>query len=227
MRKAVTLPDGIIPNLLYRPSIFVWLPHLLDSRPLTCQNPECRNKNNKKYPLACKGWNNNPVARRVVSLDRVYYVMTQRFYCQSSKGGCGKSVNLYDPSILQQLDMGLASEFPAFLTHRSGIDKTLMTLVHAGMAHRVSSNAWSQILRELHDFTLPDVLFTAVNEFEQICIQLLLSTRALVNIKGSLMAMVRSIDDHGLCQPVIGFSDNVASDSATFMQCIPSLAEGV
>ena len=51
---------------------------------------------------------------------------------------------------MDQLEPGLASEFPAFLTHRSGIDKTLMSLIRAGIAHRVSSSAWSKILRELH-----------------------------------------------------------------------------
>ena len=48
---------------------------------------------------------------------------------------------------MDQLEPGLASEFPAFLTHRSGIDKTLMSLIRAGIAHRVSS---SEILHELH-----------------------------------------------------------------------------
>lgn len=52
-------------------------------------------------------------------------------------------MNLYDPVILDQLDPGLVAEFPSFLTHWSGIDKTLMTLIRAGIAHRVSSNAWS------------------------------------------------------------------------------------
>jgi len=45
---------------------------------------------------------------------------------------------------------GLAAAFPAFLTHRSGIDKTLMTLIRAGIAHQMSSSAWSGVLHELH-----------------------------------------------------------------------------
>src|SRR4051794_5074880 len=48
------------------------------------------------------------------------------------------------------MDHGLAASFPAFLTHRSGIDKTLMTLIRAGMAHRLSASAWADILRELN-----------------------------------------------------------------------------
>ena len=59
-------------------------------------------------------------------------------------------MSYYDPLILAQLDPTLVTEFPAFLTHRSGIDKTLMTLIRAGVAHRLSSSAWSKVLREIH-----------------------------------------------------------------------------
>lgn len=38
----------------------------------------------------------------------------------------------------------------AYLTHRSGIDKTLMALIRAGTARRLCGNGWSSILRELH-----------------------------------------------------------------------------
>ena len=145
MRKAEMSPDGLSPHPLYMPSVFVWLPHLLEGTTLKCQNPQCY-----KHPLTIKGWNDKPVARRVVSLDGLYYVMTQRVHCDKRTGGCGKSMNLYDPVIMEQISPGLAEAFPAFLTHRSGIDKTLMTLIRAGIAHRVSSSAWSKILRELH-----------------------------------------------------------------------------
>jgi len=51
---------------------------------------------------------------------------------------------------MQQLEPGLSSAFPAFLTHHSGVDKTLMALIRAGMAHSLNSSGWSNILRELH-----------------------------------------------------------------------------
>lgn len=95
--------------------------------------------------------------------------MTQRVKCSSSNGhqGCGKSWNLYDPFILAQLPKELAAEFPgviwlhlslsrenymanqfypAFLTHRSGIDKDLMTLICSGMANGLCANSWAKIL---------------------------------------------------------------------------------
>lgn len=275
--------------------------------------------------MVIKGWNSDPIARRVIGLDQNYYIMTMRIRCRDTAGGCGKSYNLYDPIILEQFDQRLVAAFPAFLTHRSGIDKTLMTLIRAGMSHRVSANAWSKILRELHvrehdlrelqylhtvqkdmkrannkaisksnsyllfsefddkngyagfspsrwyitnvymdymqhirpildqcmsaltgyvikwdhSFKLPKYLmkldgvatfsglFTLVNEYEQIRYQAFVPTKSLSHIQAGLEAMVKSLKDHGLAQPVLGFTDNVAGDIGTFLQCIPSLGENV
>lgn len=64
-----------------------------------------------------KGWNDNPIAWWIVTLDGLYYVITMCIQCAKKSGGCGKSWNLYDPLIMEQLDQGLAASFPAFLTH--------------------------------------------------------------------------------------------------------------
>lgn len=325
MRNALASSEGVAPEVLYHPSVFLWLPHLLDNTVLTCQNPNCIHFQKTGKPLSPNGWNSDPIARRVVDLDRIYYVMTQRVRCDQRSGGCGKSTNLYDPIIMAQLEPGLAASFPAFLTHRSGIDKTVLTLVRAGVAHRMSSSAWSKVLRELHvrehdlqelnylhavllatkrerslnhegektysrfstfddkdgyggfspsrwyintvyqdymehirpyldqcvatlpghvikwdhSFKLPKFLmklegettfaslFTLVNEFEQIRFQAFVPTKSLVHVEGALEEMVKSLDKYGLSQPMLGFTDNVGSDAATFMRCIPSLAAGV
>lgn len=70
-------------------------------------------------------------------------------------------------------------------------------------------------------------LFTIVNEFEQIHYQAFVPTKSLSHIWAGLEAMVKSLSDHGLVQPILGFTDNVASDAATFLQCIPSLGKDV
>ncbi|KAJ7454520.1 hypothetical protein FB451DRAFT_1373562 [Mycena latifolia] len=140
------------PTGLYYPSVFIWFPHLFKlGSTLTCPNRGCAHFQSTHRPLEIKGFNDKPLARRVIGLDRVYYVLTMRIQCKKkNQTGCGGSWNLYDPLILEQLDRGLADCFPAFLTARSGIDKTLMTLIRAGIAHRLSASAWSKILRELH-----------------------------------------------------------------------------
>jgi len=320
MHKAEVSPDSLSPHLLYIPPVFVWLPHLLEDKTLKCQNPQCH-----QHPLTVKGWNDNPVARRVVSLDGLYYVITQRVHCDKRSQGCGRSMNLYEPVIMEQLSPGLAAAFPAFLTHRSGIDKTLMTLIRAGIAHRVSSSAWSKILRELHvrqhdlqelnylhaihkdkkrqcalgvedeqsyepfsefhdkegyagfypsrwyintvymeymehicpildqcisaltgyvlkwdhSFKLVKFmmklngevtfagLFTLLNEYEQIRAQAFVPTKSLSHLQAGLEEMVKSLEKHGLAQPILGFTDNVATDAPFFKRCIPSLAKNV
>ncbi|KAJ7458694.1 hypothetical protein B0H11DRAFT_2199426, partial [Mycena galericulata] len=144
-----SLQKSLDPTGLYYPSVFVWFPHLIGTT-LTCPNKDCLHFKSLLRELKIKGYNDKPLARRVVALDHVYYVMTNQVHCRLDNGGCGRSWNLYDPLILDQLDRGLAECFPSFLTARSGIDKTLMTLIRAGIAHRMSASAWSKILRELH-----------------------------------------------------------------------------
>jgi hypothetical protein len=86
--------------------------------------------------MVIKGWNTDPIARHVIGLDQNYYVMTMWIRCWAdASGSCGKSHKLYDPIVLGQFDCRLVAAFPAFLTHRSGIDKTLMTLIRTGMAN--------------------------------------------------------------------------------------------
>ncbi|KAJ7906865.1 hypothetical protein B0H13DRAFT_1480542, partial [Mycena leptocephala] len=183
--------------------------------------------------LSPKGWNDNPIARRVVGLDRVYYVMTKRVQCSTAGNGCGKSWNLYDPKIMEQLDPGLAASFPAFLTHRSGIDKSVMTLIRAGMANSMNSNSWAKVLRELHHLmklggvTIFVGLFTLLNEFEQIRYQAFVPTKSLAHIRSGLEEMVRSLQSHGHSPVHMGWTDNVASDAATFLDCIPTLGENI
>src|SRR5882762_8366201 len=70
-------------------------------------------------------------------------------------------------------------------------------------------------------------LFTLLNEFEQIRFQAFVPTKSLSHVRGALEEMVKSLDKHGLTQPILGFTDNVASDAATFTQCIPALAKNV
>ncbi|KAJ7830165.1 ribonuclease H-like domain-containing protein [Mycena olivaceomarginata] len=70
-------------------------------------------------------------------------------------------------------------------------------------------------------------LFTIVNEYEQIRFQAFVPTKSLSHIHAALEGIVKSLSAYGLPQPILGFTDNVASDAATFMQYMPSLAEGV
>ena len=148
--KSQSSTAGLDPSSLYYPKVFVWLPESLIGRGVIT----CWYYQDKSHPMTIKCWNDNPVAHRVVGLSGNCYIMTKHIQCRRSQNlnttGCGDSFNYYDPVIMNQLDPGLVAEFPAFLTHRSGIDKTLMALIQAGISHRISASAWSKILWELH-----------------------------------------------------------------------------
>ncbi|KAJ6528995.1 hypothetical protein B0H19DRAFT_900365, partial [Mycena capillaripes] len=226
LQKSGNSAPGVSPASLYWPSVFLWLPDILHTGGFKGTNPVCQ-KFHSGVPLSPKGWNDNPIARRVIALDRVYYVMTRRVHCAAAGNGCGKSWNLYDPKIMQQLDSGPAASFPAFLTHRSGIDKTLMTLIRAGMANSMNSNSWAKVLRELHVREKDLRLFTLMNEFEQIRFQAFVPTKSLAHIRTGLEEMVRSLESHGHSPVRLGWTDNVASDAATFLDCIPTLGDHI
>ena len=321
MDKAAISAGGITPESLYFPDVFVWIPTLLNGdNKLVCKDHKCVRSGVNSKELSIKGFNDNPIASRVITLDSCYYILTQRVECSQKSGGCGKSWNLCDPMIMEQLDPGLAACFPAFLTHRSGIDKTIITLIRAGMAHSLSSNAWSKILRELHlrehdlreltylyaiqkeeskhnvpkayplfskfedksgyaglaphrsyittlyidfiehvrhvldqcvaalpagiikwdhSFKVPKFmmklngtvtfssLFSLENEFSQLRYQSFVPTKSLSHVRTALEDISKSLKDHGLLQPNLGFTDNVASEYATFVEIFPSLSEGV
>ncbi|KAJ7495368.1 hypothetical protein FB451DRAFT_1020008, partial [Mycena latifolia] len=229
LEKSSRTETGVTPSSLYLPSVFLWLPDCLHTGELKCSNPVCQ-KARTGVALSPKGWNDNPIARRVVGLDWVYYVMTKRVQCARAGNGCGKSWNLYDPNIMEQLDPGLAASFPAFLTHRSGIDKSVMTLIRAGMANSMNSNSWAKLtkfLMKLGGVTIFAGLFTLINEAEQIRYQAFVPTKSLAHIRSGLEEIVRSLQSHGHPAVGLGWTDNVANDAATFLDCIPTLGEKI
>lgn len=80
---------------------------------------------------------------------------------------------------------------------------------------------------KLHGIMMFTAMFTIVNEFEQIRYQAFIPTKALSHIHSGLEGIVASLKGHGLAEPAIGFTDNVASDYNTVLECIPSLARDV
>lgn len=112
---------GLMPSVLYRARVFLWLPLQLCHRDFCLQCPSCGSELREKgkhrlcvYTLLLifLGWNTKPVARRVVDLTSCYYVMTKRVYCREPSGQCAKTFNLYDSQIMSQFPKHLAAEFP-------------------------------------------------------------------------------------------------------------------
>ncbi|KAI7887063.1 uncharacterized protein EV154DRAFT_485029 [Mucor mucedo] len=122
-------------NYLYRPRVFLWIPHLLLNKGLG--RLRCT-KNNCNKKLETKGYNKKPHARRIVDM----------FRCCDSK--CGASYNAHDPEIIEQLPLELQVEFPAVLSHRGGISKVIADLLRPCIQNSVGPERFQKILRELH-----------------------------------------------------------------------------
>ncbi|KIK69404.1 hypothetical protein GYMLUDRAFT_237207 [Collybiopsis luxurians FD-317 M1] len=70
-------------------------------------------------------------------------------------------------------------------------------------------------------------LFTIVNELEQIRYQFFVPTKSQSHLREGLEAIAKSLKDHGLAEPVIGYTDVPAVDMAIFTECFPSLKKNV
>jgi hypothetical protein len=46
-------------------------------------------------------------------------------------------------------------------------------------------------------------------------------------LKSGLEEFIAFLRNHGLAEPILGFTDNVASDAGTFLECIPSFNKEV
>ena len=113
----------------YYRDVFVWLPDIHWGL-FQCPNTHC------KKTVCTHGWPDH-VARRVQSLTGHYFVMARRYICKECKEKRDKRQD--DPytwigsseAILTTLPYNAGSYFPAFLTHKSGLDNTVVDLMRS------------------------------------------------------------------------------------------------
>jgi hypothetical protein len=72
--------------------------------------------------------------------------MSKRYECRN----CKKSYNGHDKQVLKQLPLQLQAEFPAYLTHRSGVSKDLGSLLRICVQNSLGPKRFQKLLRELH-----------------------------------------------------------------------------
>ncbi|KAJ7832126.1 hypothetical protein B0H14DRAFT_3712671 [Mycena olivaceomarginata] len=133
LAQAATLDFS--PNSLYERDVFVWLPHLLPG-----------------HPDKFKCFNDNPIARRVRRLPDDYFLLTNRFLCDSNRTnlpGCGQSFQGTDPHIIGQLPRYVQEAFPAYISTRGALDKQIMWEFNSCIVKRVGPSPFSQLVSEL------------------------------------------------------------------------------
>jgi hypothetical protein len=104
--------EGYRPDPFYLPDVYVWAPHLAWKSSwgwLKC--PDCFNS------MTVKGWQTNPSFRKVVGVDRCFYLCSYVYVCAS----CKKSLTGSSSEALSQAPHFIQRAFPAALTKRLAI----------------------------------------------------------------------------------------------------------
>ncbi|XXQ31558.1 3'-5' exonuclease [Plasmodiophora brassicae] len=140
-------------DLFYLVPVFIW-----DVETMFCDLqlkwPRCGherfNKQIRGRPnVVRKGWT---MGRRVVGRDRSYYVVTRRYRCGNcqARGLTPSTFSGHDPELLVSLPSFVRTVFPAFITHRSGIDKSVLDEMRSLVDHGVSIAGFARHLMETH-----------------------------------------------------------------------------
>lgn len=131
------------PSLLFNPRFFLWDPGAICGR-IPC--PNCRTPLQRHNVL--------PRPRRVVDFDDSIWLIGYRYRCRScvhpTSGKDTVTFRSWDPRILAVLPPYLAAEFPARLSHRSGITKRLLSFMRSCFTSGMGGKQFSDAIRVQH-----------------------------------------------------------------------------
>ncbi|KAJ7707928.1 hypothetical protein B0H16DRAFT_1824162 [Mycena metata] len=145
IHRSTASNTGLDPAHLYARDVFIWIPSLLPGAPE-------RFKCDCGKPLSRNGFNDNPIARRVRALPADFFLLTNRFVCnprRSTNPGCGKSYQGSDPHIIAQLPSFVQPAFPAYISARGAVSKTIMRLMCNTFATRFGPSPFSEMVSEV------------------------------------------------------------------------------
>ncbi|KAJ7189529.1 hypothetical protein GGX14DRAFT_609136 [Mycena pura] len=157
------LGRGSDPTVVYRREIFVWLPQYLPGHP-------DRFKCTCGMPLSRKGFNDDPIARRVRSMPSDFFLLTYRFVCDDRRKespGCGTNYQGTDPHIIAQLPRFVQVAFPAYISARGAVSKLMMAQMSNTFAARFGPAPFSELVSEIqHRFHADgELMYLSAAEF--------------------------------------------------------------
>ncbi|KAF8057979.1 hypothetical protein FPV67DRAFT_1525179 [Lyophyllum atratum] len=137
------------PSALYNYDMFLWDPESLLPEGLPC--PKCSTRLYRHCHI--------PRPRRCIDLTRTIWIIGYRYRCPSCLNPASKKTTVtfrsWDSRILARLPHNLAVEFPARLTHHSGISNHALMFMRSCFQHGMGSKQFSNALRvqhlQLHD----------------------------------------------------------------------------
>ena len=123
------------PPVLYRPRVFLWLPHFFVST-LLC--PSCRKPLEKNGALA---------PHRVTDVDDAFYIITWGYYCRK---GCQSYFHGWSKRLLESLPAYLRLAFPAILSRKGGLSRNVISQLRVGNQHKMGPSGVRSLLFEMH-----------------------------------------------------------------------------
>ena len=158
----------------YYRDIFVWLPELRWGKEAMPPCPHCRVSNF----VSPHGFRDNNDARRVCNMKNHYFVVSRRYICHTCESvALAKKASYvalaehaglrvkpcadieektqytfmgWDSISMSMLPFGYGSHYPAFHSHRSGVDNSILNLMRPLFNKGLRPDALSHILLELH-----------------------------------------------------------------------------
>lgn len=124
------------PPVLYRPRVFLWLPHFF-VKDLMC--PKCKKQVLEKNG-ACP-------PRRIVDIEDSFYIVTWAYYCRK---GCRSHFRGWNSLLLNSLPPYLRLAFPAILSRKSGLSHRVLAQLRVGNQHKMGPSGVRSLLFETH-----------------------------------------------------------------------------
>ncbi|XXQ37259.1 SANT domain-containing protein [Plasmodiophora brassicae] len=146
--------DDLDPNRFYLYDVIVWDPETMASDiPIHC--PHCRQRRSARqakpgdYNVVHHSWT---AGRRVITRDSCYFIVGRTYRCTRCKGTKAPSYTFsaYHEGFLAQLPEFIRVQFPAFLTHRSAVDYSVIEEMRSLTEQGVSIEGYHRMLLEWH-----------------------------------------------------------------------------
>ena len=130
----------------YYKSVLVWLPDLQ----FDCLPPcPCCGYSNR---VGVHGYEGKTLARKIIGIKSNYFVLSRRYICHQCKtiGDRQYTYHAYHPKSVEKLPRYYGMKFPAFLTRKLGLDKSLIDLMRPILDSGMKVNAFRNMILELH-----------------------------------------------------------------------------
>jgi hypothetical protein len=170
-------------------------------------------------PIAKPGHGHIEKPRRCVDLSRTIWIIGYRYHCPSCLHPKSKKPTVtfrsWDSRILALLDHNLQAEFPAQLTHRSGITHHVLAFMRTCFQHGMGSKQFANALRVQH-LQLHDEL-----HLQYLHYLFSLFSHSTTRLKMGSMDSPPMLSGFGMCMIIL--SSTIRMTSGSILQCLQAM----